>query len=408
MNGAKSTQIYKRLQFETMLINAHEDLLKSVDEGSYLSDIKIVCSDGTLYYNKLLLTICQPYLKFIELVDCQIIWPDVSIQELSALLSFKFSSHSQENKVYKESETTNSDSNDDFNDVLMLSDSASSVLLPDSSPDVGAFAECSLGLACLLDFNLNCTDGPLHSSSSFTPSASPQLTSTVSSGQTVEEFANLIDASDTEFIQEQRVILSKPDNSEELGPNMIKEDYNGSMTTEKSQVMKEHMCEECGFCYSSQEKLKKHVKWKHSKKSFDFECKVCHQLFQHDFLLKRHFIKHKQPSIKCGQCLKYFKQQKHLNVHMKSVHEVKSPIFTCPSCSKEFKTNSNLTRHLKVHKSEKFNAFQCLLCDKSYKLQFSLERHLQSHVGNNFKCDRCNKQFARKDTLSRHTVKCKK
>ena len=317
--------------FETLLFKTHEELLKSseLQACSILSDLKIICSDGTLFYSKLLLSISQPYLGFIENMDCVIIWPELSVQEVSDLIFF--SKHQ--------------------------TDSVEEIKI--------------------------------------TVSAS--------------KFPNLTE--DLEFLQEERIILN-------LDSNSIEEEKMGFKTPERSNHLdlKDHrnMCEECGMCYKSEQQLKKHLKWKHQKQNHEFECQVCQKKFRHNFLLKRHTIMHKEPSLKCGKCSQYFKHQSNLNVHLKTAHEdeeetaMKSPRLICPTCGKEFKKQSNLTRHLLVHTSPEFKAFQCLLCEKTFKLQYSLERHLQSHVGNHYECHKCNKQFVRNDVLSKHIIICKK
>ena len=322
--------------YRFLLKTFHEDLLKNSEEVCYLSDLKIVCSDGTLNYSKLLLSICLPYLRFIEFLDCEIIWPEVSVKELSVILYLKLTSHDAE--IDKGSEITNS--------------------------------------------------------------------ATTGNRPPVEEFSILIDVKDYEQ-------NSKANGSEDFVLNFIEEENSSFMTPERSPILdaKGHMCEECGLCYSSEEKLKKHVKWKHQTKSSDFECNVCQKKFQHNFLLQRHYVMHKEPSLKCGLCSKYFKHQSNLSAHMKATHKdnegTKSSLI-CPTCGKVFKKKSNLTRHLIVHSSDKFNAFQCVLCDKTYNDQSSLERHLLSHhVGNTFKCPKCNKEFTRRDSFSRHDKKCK-
>lgn len=400
----------QRRLFETILVKCHENLLKSREDYSYLSDMKIVCSDGTLYYNKLLLSICLPYLQFIEFVDCEIIWPELSVQEISMLLSFKVLQHNHQTDVDKESETVG-----DFNNIPPVAPAPSSdpmlrqVSLQDPSLDV---TESSLDLNSLFDSERECcTDVCPHSSSPITQSSSPELPPTISCRVPEKESKKTFCVSGKEFIQEQSYDSGDFDSS-------VNEEKSGLRPRERSPNLEPkvqanaHMCQECGLCYASKEKLKNHFKWKHFKTDFHFKCDVCHQTFQRKCLLKRHYVKHKQPSLKCEYCDKTFKQQSHLNVHMKTAHKDemvgKSPRFECPTCRIVFNKKSNLTRHLSVHKSEEFNAFQCLLCDKSYKLQFSLERHLQSHVGDGYKCDRCNKQIGRKDNLLRHVLKCKK
>ena len=48
-----------------ILFQAPEEFLKRGEgnnEGSCLSDLKIICKSGTVYYSKLLFSVCLPYL----------------------------------------------------------------------------------------------------------------------------------------------------------------------------------------------------------------------------------------------------------------------------------------------------------------------------------------------------------
>jgi len=93
--------------------------------------------------------------------------------------------------------------------------------------------------------------------------------------------------------------------------------------------------------------------------------------------------------------------------------EAKNPKkFVCdfPGCGQRFTRNSNKTTHMLTHKNERPHV--CPHCHKDFTRQHDWKRHMELHDPNKrFKCAGflvdgrpwgCNKEFARKDALSRH------
>ena len=143
----------------------------------------------------------------------------------------------------------------------------------------------------------------------------------------------------------------------------------------------------------------------------------------------------------CNFCFKYFARKESCLKHIERMHTKKENFVICEICTGHFKTKEALNIHMKLkHCPEKPQSFECLTCGKSYAQEPSLKRHLRikkhqfkipsstqktgyqicqicgKEVGRFnyhmekyhksetllFPCNKCDKQFNRKDTLYRH------
>lgn len=79
-----------------------------------------------------------------------------------------------------------------------------------------------------------------------------------------------------------------------------------------------------------------------------------------------------------------------------------SPNHVCKGCNKHFANKSNLARHSKIHTG---NMLECNVCTKAYPTYYDLKRHTESvHGCRRFVCehDDCNKVFKSAVGLSNH------
>ncbi|RZF34769.1 hypothetical protein LSTR_LSTR007821 [Laodelphax striatellus] len=77
--------------------------------------------------------------------------------------------------------------------------------------------------------------------------------------------------------------------------------------------------------------------------------------------------------------------------------------FICPKCNKVFASRSNLERHSTVHSDVK--PFQCVECKKMFSRRVHLERHKFMHMDQKpFTCDICSKGFTQKGHLEKHKI----
>ena len=116
----------------------------------------------------------------------------------------------------------------------------------------------------------------------------------------------------------------------------------------------------------------------------------------------------------CGYpgCDKSYKYKHHLREHF-TVHIGKSR-YKCnlPGCDgKMFRDSSSLSRHIaSIHSAEK--PFQCDRCNRRFARKDTLKNHkkrihdryihIQHSFEKQFECEICNRRFARKDTLKYH------
>ncbi|CAK7896500.1 hypothetical protein CAAN1_04S06744 [[Candida] anglica] len=103
----------------------------------------------------------------------------------------------------------------------------------------------------------------------------------------------------------------------------------------------------------------------------------------------------------CPYCFKYFTQQTHLEVHVRS-HIGYKP-FECEYCHKRFTQGGNLRTHLRLHTGEK--PFTCEICGRSFSRKGNLAAHKLTHDNlKPFACklDDCDKAFTQLGNLKSH------
>ncbi|XP_059204535.1 gastrula zinc finger protein XlCGF57.1-like [Centropristis striata] len=77
--------------------------------------------------------------------------------------------------------------------------------------------------------------------------------------------------------------------------------------------------------------------------------------------------------------------------------------FSCSMCEKRFAKKTNLTRHTRYHTGEK--PFSCSICDKRFVRKTQLNHHMMTHTKEKpFSCSICDKRFVRKSQLNPHMM----
>ena len=109
-----------------------------------------------------------------------------------------------------------------------------------------------------------------------------------------------------------------------------------------------------------------------------------------------------QGKFQCGECPKTFSRKDHLNYHVKIKHLAEQP-YSCHLCDKSFAAKGDLTRHTVKHGER---TFFCDLCDASFHFQGELNNHKKSaHEKKCLKCTDCEETFASKESMKSHRVK---
>ena len=137
------------------------------------------------------------------------------------------------------------------------------------------------------------------------------------------------------------------------------------------------------------------------------KCQICDKEYHHRATLTSHFKKvhaeiQMSKRIKCDLCDKTCYSQTHLKTHQKAIHFIDSQVLKCHLCNSTFKYEKNFKEHIESH--EKENRSKCEYCGK---MVWRIETHIKYvHKGLKRKvdygCDKCDKKFSNKQTLTRH------
>jgi len=138
-----------------------------------------------------------------------------------------------------------------------------------------------------------------------------------------------------------------------------------------------------------------------------FICFVCNKMFPYKSHLEGHMRTHlDQRPYQCEVCGKAFKRPCDLLIHSRFHDEQKQ--FECIVCGKRFRWKNGLDRHMRVHTRER--PFLCNQCGRSFSDWGSHKKHMRRHSGipasfpaERNLCKLCNKSFAWKRGLVRHT-----
>jgi len=105
----------------------------------------------------------------------------------------------------------------------------------------------------------------------------------------------------------------------------------------------------------------------------------------------------------CGICASGFKNQRNLDLHIKSDHG--SPNYTCSQCNNSYYTKTDLDRHSLGHQKEPKPDLICQECNKPFPTKFKLQAHQRVHTGERpFACQHlgCTWTFRTSSKLRRH------
>ena len=113
-----------------------------------------------------------------------------------------------------------------------------------------------------------------------------------------------------------------------------------------------------------------------------------------------HALHHPLVTYKCSKCTKIAPMPNSLRLHM---YYHKDKQFKCNICNQKFVYQSKLKQHKRMHTKSKM--YECFHggCNKKYRHPQDLIRHIQYHQEKTFECDFCEKKFAEKRLLKRHS-----
>ncbi|XP_001657251.2 zinc finger protein 624 [Aedes aegypti] len=166
---------------------------------------------------------------------------------------------------------------------------------------------------------------------------------------------------------------------------------------QKARTPQSMQCKTCNKILKSEHRLVVHERRVHGPKKYN--CDVC----EHSFLLPRDLRRHELSK----QHLKYMAFGGRSAAHGKK-------IWQCKECEKSFRDNKHLQSHMKIHGPK---MFECQICGRPCTLPGQLKRHMLTHDPNRtrrpvrervnaaagpFACDICQKEFRTRCTLGWH------
>ena len=349
------SMIFKGLKTSSEILQeCHDEFIKSgIEKLSMQPDVKIVFSDGILYYSKLLVSFVIPELQTL-LCDhtdsdeiCQtILFPEIRKDDFVT--------------TYFECWQTNA---------------KKEVSSPPSSCSNDSEVLKSISRERSIE---NETKGDLPRNSYPTLSEGPEV---------IDE-ENLESLKTAEFVS-----------TSEVDEKLCKKNRDDGKISDL-------LCHSCGKSFTNSGKLKKHMYNVHHSATLLFQCTLCEKRFSSKEFLNRHkSLNHESRINQCKICLKVFKTLIEFKQHERS-HKVTQKEFECQVCGKTNEKKFNHERHLLLHNNTK--KFQCDICTLEFTLKQHLERHKMSHDKKLFTyCPLCHRSFNRKENMKRHLLTCK-
>lgn len=176
---------------------------------------------------------------------------------------------------------------------------------------------------------------------------------------------------------------------------------------------KKHVCDMCGLSLSGKHVLARHIRSIHFGIR-TFECTVCNKLFENNYNLKLHQMKHTgEKPYKCKTCPAQFTCKIKFREHKMNEHNIQPPkLFNCDKCNLTFVYNYQLLRHYKTPLHEAGGIFKCEICLEEFKMHSMFTRHMslkhgathskRKNLDVNVKCKVCNKEFKQLRYLRQH------
>ncbi|XP_050511591.1 zinc finger and BTB domain-containing protein 40-like [Diabrotica virgifera virgifera] len=125
---------------------------------------------------------------------------------------------------------------------------------------------------------------------------------------------------------------------------------------------------------------------------YHIECDYCDKWFKSVAEIDLHDID-EHLTIKCPNCVKLFRKDSELQVHVEHIHCVK-----CHFCGKSFES----FEEMKYHDREVHLTIDCPHCNKLYRSDEQLQKHIE--YKHKFQCGLCDKSFLSIEKLDEHDI----
>ncbi|XP_072945936.1 uncharacterized protein [Epargyreus clarus] len=175
-----------------------------------------------------------------------------------------------------------------------------------------------------------------------------------------------------------------------------------------------YKCMECGLTRINRLTIRDHYN-AHHLKLHSYNCPHCSKTFKRQVSLRKHvrYIHQNKVRAKCQLCQKTYANKEVLKSHMILRHSSEVSAgdvlkrYVCQECGMAFKAPSQLRNHNVKHSHKR--DYYCVECDKSFKSEAALKQHVKITAPHNnylelpFPCTSCDKRFAIRRDLERHT-----
>ncbi len=166
----------------------------------------------------------------------------------------------------------------------------------------------------------------------------------------------------------------------------------------------EKHCYKCTVCtrmFTTSVQLERHVAIQHAKhgKDYVYRCGICYTNCTDIDELRAHMINHwTENPYKCYMCatVQCFSDSTGLQAHMVAVHP---PLYMCTVCPRTFVEIDAYEKHANSHIRERC---KCPICGKVFSPITTLETHMGIHALKH-KCEDCFQSFTKRTDLDEHT-----
>ncbi|XP_063222234.1 uncharacterized protein LOC134530887 [Bacillus rossius redtenbacheri] len=154
----------------------------------------------------------------------------------------------------------------------------------------------------------------------------------------------------------------------------------------RREILRDHMCRECGESFPELWLLKSHEK---SHKNAENVCTICEKRFSSKGCLVRHIRLHtRQMPYSCSKCFASFANRSAYLQHRQTTCSLEN---SPPPASQEVPEEP-------PEKND--SGLSCYICQETFPSMFLLIQHRKTH--NNFSCPKCKKPFSGGKALSNH------
>lgn len=192
-------------------------------------------------------------------------------------------------------------------------------------------------------------------------------------------------------------------------------------------------CDHCNRTFKTQRLMARHKNRQLALKEGKFQCSICSERYSSKAVLMSHEEKHKKmlenqderpppivverndhTAFKCPECAMLFNFKRSYYSHAKRHINIRNGTFKCNICDKVCASNANLATHLRRHKTGEIKdcqpavvdrPFECTKCDKKFAKKHLLKKHTKMHEAfekGTFQCMDCLKYLGSIGSLEQH------